>query len=88
MPKALAIEWTKHLKTREEKDGLTDLINNSTTVLTRLRDMIRQGGQADTRASLKPEAFDNPNWANKQAFIMGKQYRDAQLLQLLSFLDH
>ncbi len=88
MSKGLSTQWTAHLKTPKERDDFADLVRNTTQVLTRLQTMIRQGGQTEQREALKPEAFENPAWAYKQAFLLGKQARDAQLLQLLSFLDH
>lgn len=87
MSRGLSTQWTKHLKTEKERQDFGDLVRNSTQVLTRLQDMIREGGASDERHVNTDEFFSNPNWANAQAFHMGKRCRDTQLLAILSFLD-
>lgn len=86
MSKGLSTQWTSHLKTTEDKARFSELVRNSTQVLSRLQTMITEGAAAEDR-SLTVD-MDCPNWDNKLALVMGKRIGEQRILKLLSFLDH
>jgi len=63
--------WTQHLKTPEEKEHFEREIRNARIVLERLSQILQEEQSILASAELKAEMFDNPNWANKQAFVLG-----------------
>lgn len=84
----LPIAWTKHLANEPEaKKQLEDTIRNSTTVLSRLLDILKDKRTALNQVETKLESYDNPSWAHKQAFLNGKRAEVEEVINLLTFLE-
>lgn len=64
-------EWTKHLKTREEKDIFENKITSAKEVLTRVGELMDERKNSIDSLDLSVKSFDSPNWAYKQAFNNG-----------------
>lgn len=65
------IDWTRHLSDPKEKDSFEKAIWGSKRVLNRLRSIIAEylDNQSKSERSLKD--FEEPNWAYKQAYRNG-----------------
>lgn len=85
--KPLAIAWTTHCKDQESKAKFEALIRNSTISLGRLRDIVREFTSALYAQERKPDVYDTPNWAEKQAHINGMLAAYNNIDRLLSFMD-
>ncbi len=87
MSKGLMTRWTDHLEEQEDKKRFSELVRNSTQVLSRLKTILEQGEKNEERNLYSEAALSNPNWANAMAFAMGKKAHNRRILALLSFLD-
>lgn len=67
--------WTKHLKTEEEQERFRNTVKSAKPVLERLTELLNEELNGLERYELSTKQFDNPNWAEKQAFQNG--YRAA-----------
>lgn len=65
------IDWTKHIKDQEEKDNFVSQVQRSKPVLNRLLELVIEKERALDLSEIDPKTFDNPNWANKQAYKIG-----------------
>ena len=80
-------KWTQHLKDPEEKERFVNSILGSKIVLRRLQDLLKEEEQSLDRSETDIRVFDQPNWAERQAFKNG--YRSCLgVLQKLIDLDH
>lgn len=80
-------KWTQHLKDPEEKERFVNSILGSKIVLRRLQDLLKEEEQSLDRSETDIRIFDQPNWAERQAFKNG--YRSCLgVLQKLIDLDH
>lgn len=80
-------KWTQHLKDSEEKERFVNSILGSKIVLRRLQDLLKEEEQSLDRSETDIRVFDQPNWAERQAFKNG--YRSCLgVLQKLIDLDH
>lgn len=80
--KKLAVIWTSHLKTADEKKKLQELIKLTleNKAIERLVDIIDKKLEAlDNGAN-----FDNPNWAYEQAYNLGSKMTLKQIRNLLT----
>jgi hypothetical protein len=82
----LPVQWTKHLKDSKSKEDFELLLRNSTTVLSRLLDIIKEEEETLQRGQYSYEDFKDPNWHYKQAFRNGESKRLKQTRELLSFI--
>ena len=63
--------WTKHLSNDTEKQQFINEILGSKRVLARLGDLIDELEHGLEEQELSPKAYDNPNWAFRQAHVNG-----------------
>jgi len=84
--KNLPLKWFGN-KSGEEKKSFHQLIASNATnkVIIKLRQMIEQDKSEIERLEITPDAMDNGNWANKQAYFNGQKYAMKQILDLLEF---
>lgn len=64
-------EWTKHLKTPEEKAQFVDSLIGSKRVLDRLSQLLEEHEQTLERSETSLTAYDLPNWDYRQAHKNG-----------------
>jgi Cu2+-containing amine oxidase len=76
--------WTNHLKTDEDKKSFAISVSRSKHVLNRLKSLIEQDLEATGKAEISLKAYDNLNWAYRQAHTNG--YKKA-LTNLLTLVD-
>ena len=86
MSKPLATAWSSHLSADKQQE-FQDLVRNSTGVLTRLQEIVLQGGTSEDRRLITDASFDEPNFNEKMIFNLGKRAGENRILKLLSFLD-
>lgn len=67
------IGWTKHLTDEEDKNKFRDSVYGSKRVLERLKALIDLEVESIDQTERDIKAYDNPNWANKQAFKNGQR---------------
>lgn len=82
----LPLEWTKNLKTDQEKQDFESLLRNSTRVMSRLRSILDDWEKELTQREYAPNDYDSPAWGYKQAHRNGERSRIKKLKDLLSFL--
>jgi len=64
--------WSHHLvKDREAAKKFEDMVKGSKQITDRLQDILDSIDSSLERSELSVEAFDNPNWAYKQAYMNG-----------------
>lgn len=78
--------WTQHLKTEEEKKDFETVVNNSTYVLGRVKQLIENRERGITSFEGDTNAYDNPSWAYKQAHANGRRAELKELLALFDFI--
>lgn len=78
--KRLSVLWHKHLKSENDRSDFEQTIRNSRTALTRLSDII---DNLITEIETKENNFDDPNWANRQAHIVGQKLAFKKIKQLI-----
>lgn len=81
----LSVEWFKNIPP-EKRGSFEEVLRNSGTALNRLREIALEWERELETQEIKPEEFDNPAWAYKQARRIGDRSRIRKLLDLLSFL--
>lgn len=64
-------EWTKHLKTDEEKASFYNEVMGSKRVLDRLKDMISAKEQSLDYQEMSLGSYESPNWGYRQAHNNG-----------------
>lgn len=79
-------KWTENLTNQDEKVKFQAMVKSSVDVLDRLTSILNDEENALTRSELNVSSYDNPNWANKQAYQNG--YRAClQVVKKLINLD-
>lgn len=84
---ALSVEWTKHLKTQEEKDKFASLVVNNRLLLGRLLDLLDEKLDTIERAESNQETYQNPAYASWQAHQNGRRASLKDIRRLLEFLE-
>lgn len=84
---ALSVEWTKHLKTQEEKDKFASLVVNNRLLLSRLLEIIDDKLDAIERTECNQETYQNPAYASWQAHANGRRASLKDVRRLLEFLE-
>lgn len=84
----LPIEWTKHLRDDEARAQFENSARASSTVLSRLYDLLVEWESELTSQESRFDDFSDPNWAYKQAFRNGDRSRIRRLKALLGFIRH
>jgi len=81
--KPLSLTWTKHLKGEEERQKLEQTIRASTTIVTRLQQILEDEERTLDKTSTD---FENPSWAYRQAFILGQKDALRKIKDLIDFI--
>jgi hypothetical protein len=84
---SLAVDWTKNLKTQEEKDKFASLVVNNRTLLGRLLEIVDEKLDALERMECNQETYQNPAYASWQAHVNGKRASLKDVRRLLEFLE-
>ena len=63
-------DWTKSLKTEQEKEEFRRILITS-TIIKRLQEMLLEYEASLDRAEISELSFDKPNWAYRQAYKNG-----------------
>lgn len=84
---ALALEWTRHLKTAKERDSFSALVVNSRQLLERLKDIVDDKIDGIERAEISSETYSNPAYASWQAHQNGRRASLKDIRRLLEFLE-
>ena len=63
--------WTAHLSDPKDIEHFQRLLNNSSTVFDRLKDILNTKDEAMDNVETSLGAYDNPNWPYRQAHING-----------------
>lgn len=84
----IASDWIKHVQNDSEaKAEFVSTLKGSTIALRRLQEILAEY-EADLAAGeIIPGSFENPSWAYKQAFTLGRRAELKRLRDLLSFLE-
>ena len=81
------IGWTKHLVDPKSKEEFEKDVYGSKRILDHLMLLLLEEENTLDRTEMDVKAFDNPNWAYKQAYKNG--YRKAiSILKTMIDLDH
>lgn len=84
MSRDIQIEWVKHLKRgTKEYEEFKSLVRNSTTILDRLSDILKEQMDALETSELSEKQYDQSNWAMLQAHRNGKKQQIVATLALL-----
>lgn len=67
---AIHVYWTSHLQ-GEDKKKFEELVNNNTTLLRRLTEIISRKIDTANRGHISKEAYQDSTWAYKQADYVG-----------------
>lgn len=76
--------WTNHLKTEEDKKSFAISVNRAKHVLNRLKTLLKADLEATSKVEISLKAYDNINWAYRQAHTNG--YKKA-LTNILTLVD-
>lgn len=79
-------DWIKSIPEKERKD-FEDVLRNSTYVLSRLQNILKEKVDNLDRKEVDLTAYENPSWAYLQAHLNGKRSGLLEALRLLEFLD-
>lgn len=63
--------WTKHCTSQEEKDRYTESLKRVKWVLDDLNSLVDSNLASNEAMEISPKAYDNPNWAFRQAHLNG-----------------
>ena len=77
-------DWTKNLKTDEEKQRFENTVLSAKPVLNRLREIVDEKEAALDRDEASIKSFDTPNWAYKQAFKNGIRHANSGFKTLIN----
>lgn len=76
--------WTKHISDEKQKEQFKNEILGSKRVLERLSVLVDQLDYGLAEEEISPKAYDNPNWAYRQAHANGVK---AALRKIKTLLD-
>lgn len=80
-------DWTKNLKTQEERNNFTQYLNNSGKLLLRLIELIKEKETTLDVNELSVNDFSDVNWSHKQAFRNGKRSALKEIKDLIKFIE-
>ena len=80
------MDWLRHLQDPQARTDFEELLRNSTTVLTRLRDILDEKDRQLTTSEFSTEEFSNPSWAYKEANRIGRRSQLKEIKDLLRFI--
>lgn len=78
----LNTQWTKNLKDPEAKKNFEQLLRNSTTVATRLCDLLKE-----MKIENSVHDYDSASWAYKQADQNGYNRALRDILALFNYME-
>lgn len=81
----LDTRWLRHLKTKEDKENLENIIRNDTQVLGVLEGILQDRLATLETSETKLEDYDTASWSFKQAHRNGAKSEIHSLLKLLQF---
>lgn len=67
----MLVAWTKHLKDIQEKEEFQSQIIGAKPVLDRLKQILTEEEAQIDRSEMDIKIFDQPNWAERQAYKNG-----------------
>lgn len=73
-------KWTTHCKTPQEKIQFEVDVRRAKPVLERLMTIFEEGV---TQAESAEEDFNNPSWAYKQAYLVGRKSALKDVIKLI-----
>lgn len=76
--------WTQNLTSEEEVRQFEAAVRSSKPILDRLADILKNDDTNLARREVSPSAYDNPNWAYRQAHANGYSACINNILTLLS----
>ncbi len=79
----MSLRWTGHLPKTADKESFKSNVSSSQKMVDRLRDLMREDLEAATNEASSKVLFSNSNWAEHQAYLMGKQAYIKQIEALL-----
>lgn len=78
------INWTAHLSNPEKIEEWKKQILNAKPVLEHLTKMLQKKSNSIERGEASSMSFDNPSWAYKQAYAIG---RKAEIRDIIRTID-
>lgn len=82
----IPLSWTKHCKTKEEKENIESLLRNNSTLINRLQSILDEKVTELRDKEVNEAVYDSPSWSHKQAhtngFVSGIKY----VADLLKFM--
>jgi len=86
----LHVDWFKNIPSSDKtkREEMEKTVRNSTIVLQRLQDIIKERDSILVSSMKKEHNFESPVWAHNQAYNLGKLAVYEELLQLLGFLNN
>ncbi len=79
--------WTKHLTDEEDKEKFRNKVLGSKIVLERIKDLMADDLKAIEADEISVDAYDNANWAYRQAHRNGYKNALRKLNILLDLKD-
>ncbi len=76
--------WTKHLKDQEEKLKFESYVLGSKRLFERMKELLQEEESNLEHMDRSTKAFDNPNWAYRQAYNNGFRSCLAMLNKLIN----
>lgn len=83
----LNMVWTKHLQ-GDQKTSFESLLRNSTTVLSRLRDILKDKEEELTNQECSSDDFLHTGWEYRQAYRLGQKAQLREIQSLLKFIEN
>jgi hypothetical protein len=84
----LPLVWTKHIKEPEKREDFEKLLRNSTTVLSRLQDILQEKEASLTSAEQSPETYRAAGYPYLQAHMNGRRAELREIQALLNFIGN
>lgn len=78
----MKVAWTKGLDA-QEKDEITQLFASSARLRQRLCELLEEKGASLRKRNTIEDAYNNPNWALKQADAVGYERAMQEIMSLL-----
>lgn len=81
------LDWTKNLKTDEDKTKFQSSLMSGKTALDRLLEILQEYENSLERSEIDPKVFDTPNWAYLQAYKNGYRACLSKIKTLINLDD-
>lgn len=78
------LDWFTGVPT-DKKEDIKLILENSTVIRQQLAKIIDGQLQSLSQSEISETAYDNPNWAEKQAHRNGRRQALSEILRLISF---